>query len=35
MTWDDLGTGSRELAGALLADDWIPTSSSASPAGAC
>jgi hypoxanthine phosphoribosyltransferase len=24
MTWDDLGTGSRELAETLLADDWIP-----------
>jgi hypoxanthine phosphoribosyltransferase len=24
MTWDDLGVGSRELAGAMHADDWIP-----------
>ena len=24
MTWDDLGPGSRELAEALLADEWIP-----------
>jgi len=24
MTWDDLGTGSRELAETMLADDWIP-----------
>jgi len=24
MTWDDLGTGSRELAETLLADDWVP-----------
>ena len=24
MTWDDLGTGSRELAEAIVADDWIP-----------
>jgi hypoxanthine phosphoribosyltransferase len=24
MTWDDLGTGSRDLAETLLADDWIP-----------
>jgi len=24
MTWDDLGTGARELAEAIHADDWIP-----------
>jgi len=24
MTWDDLGTGSRELAESVFADDWIP-----------
>jgi len=24
MTWDDLGTGSRELAETLLADEWVP-----------
>src|SRR3954465_9279157 len=24
MTWDDLGTGARELAEAIHVDDWIP-----------
>lgn len=24
MSWDDLGSGSRELAEALLADSWVP-----------
>ena len=24
MSWDDLGTGGRELAEAVAADGWIP-----------